>query len=97
MHQHLPRYFNLVFFGMVAALMSGAVSFVVTAVNLSAELGFGRVLVLEWLKAWAFAYPIAFPVAMVVSPAARRFTWHLLGQTPPASAPSASTSQSSES
>jgi len=76
-----PKYFNLIFFAMVAALMSGAVSFVVTAVNLSGDMGFSGALLVEWLKAWAFAYPIAFPVAMIVSPLCRRLTWALLGQS----------------
>jgi len=74
-----PRYFNLIFFAMVAALMSGAVSFAVTAVNLMAILGFGGALFIAWLKAWAFAFPIAYPVAMVVSPACRKLTLKLLG------------------
>ena len=75
--QKPPRFFNLIFFALVAALMSGAVSFVVTLVNLWPEPG----IFFEWLKAWAFAFPIAYPVAMIVSPPCRTFTLRLLGHS----------------
>jgi len=76
--ENLPRYFNLVFFAMVAALMSGGVSLAVTVVNLSGVLGFSGALMIAWLKAWAFAFPIAYPVAMIVSPACRKLTVKML-------------------
>jgi len=63
---------------MVAALMSGAVSLAVTAINLGGALGFSGALIIAWLKAWAFAFPIAYPVAMAVSPACRKLTLKLL-------------------
>jgi len=74
-----PRYFNLIFFAMVAALMSGAVSLTVTVVNLSGALGWSGALLIAWLKAWAVAFPIAYPVAMVVAPACRKLTLKILG------------------
>ncbi len=74
------KYFNLIFFAMVAALMSGAVSFMVTVVNLYSALGFGRALIIEWLIAWAFAFPIAFPVAMIVAPLCRKLAHKITGQ-----------------
>ena len=74
MSQTPPRYFNLIFFALVAALMSGAVSFAVTLVNL----GLRPDIFWKWLAAWAFAFPIAYPVAMLVSPLCRKLTWKLL-------------------
>ncbi len=74
MSQKPPRFFNLIFFAMVAALMSGMVSLAVTYVNLGPRPD----ILLKWLPAWGFAFLIAYPVAMIVSPPCRKLTLGLL-------------------
>ncbi len=77
MSQTPPRYFNLIFFALVAALMSGMVSLAVTWINLGPRPD----ILLKWLPAWGFAFLIAYPVAMIASPPCRKLTLKMLGHS----------------
>lgn len=45
-------------------LMSGIMSFVITAFNV----GLVPNIISLWLKAWGFAFMVAFPTIMIISP-----------------------------
>jgi hypothetical protein len=54
----------------MALLMSGLMSFVVTAFNM----GLVSNLVLIWVKAWGVAFFVAFPIIIVVTPIVRKLS-----------------------
>ena len=62
----------------LALLMSGAMSFMVTLIATYINLGMPPDYLLRWLKAWAVAWPIAAVTAYLVMPIAQRMTKHLL-------------------
>lgn len=62
------RYSNLLFGGMLSAIMVTVIS---GAVVLTAR-GFSPDFPSQWLKGFATAWPIAFPTVLVVAPFVRR-------------------------
>ncbi len=64
-----PRAYAIVFTGLVALLMSAAMSFVLTAINAGIEGEF----LLRWGRAFLFAWAVAWPLAMAVIPLVRRW------------------------
>ena len=62
----------------LAVLMSGAMSFMVTLLATYINLGLPPDYWLRWLKAWAIAWPIAAVTAYVVMPVAQRMTRYLI-------------------
>ena len=57
-------------------LMSGIISFCITAY----ELGLTPVLITQFLKAWQVAFPVAFIVAQFVAPIVRKMTLKFVEQ-----------------
>lgn len=64
-----PRAYAIVFTGLVALLMSAAMSFVLTAINAGIEGEF----VLRWGRGFLIAWAVAWPLAMAVIPLVRRW------------------------
>ena len=62
----------------LAVIMSGAMSFMVTLLATYINLGLPPDDWLRWLKAWAIAWPIAAVTAYVVMPVAQRMTRYLI-------------------
>lgn len=62
------RYSPYVFSFFMSLLMSGVMSFCITALNL----GWVNNLLLLWLKAWSAAFVIAFPTIVLVTPLVRK-------------------------
>ncbi|MGY5797504.1 DUF2798 domain-containing protein [Rheinheimera faecalis] len=62
------RYSTYVFSFFMSLLMSGVMSFCITALNL----GWVTDLLLLWLKAWSAAFVIAFPTIVLVTPLVRK-------------------------
>lgn len=59
---------HLLFVVLMCAMMSGALSLVLTF----SRVGFSEGLISLWLKNWAIAFVVAIPVALVAVPIARR-------------------------
>lgn len=57
------KYYQLVYSFVMALLMSGIMSLVITCFNL----GFTEYLLQRWLKAWGFGFLVAFPAVFIVS------------------------------
>lgn len=57
------KYYKLVYSFIMALLMSGIMSLIITIFNL----GIIENLLLIWLKAWGFGFIIAFPTVLLVS------------------------------
>ena len=62
------RYSPYVFSFFMSLLMSGVMSFCITALNL----GWVTDLLWLWLKAWSAAFVIAFPTIVLVTPLVRK-------------------------
>ena len=62
------RYSNLLFGGMLSAIMVTVISGAVVLVTQ----GLGPNFVMSWAKGFATAWPIAFPTVLVVAPFVRR-------------------------
>jgi hypothetical protein len=62
------RYEQIAFAFIMAGLMSGFMSFVVTTFNI----GFIDGLIGKWLQAWSFAFIVTFPAILILSPLVRR-------------------------
>lgn len=58
-----PKHYRLVYSFVMAFLMSGIMSLVITIYNL----GFTSNLFQIWLKAWSFGFIVAFPTVLLVS------------------------------
>jgi len=65
----------------LALLMSGAMSFMVTLLATFINLGLPHDFVVRWLEAWSVAWPIAGVTAYIVMPVARRATERIVGQS----------------
>ena len=65
----------------LALMMSGAMSFMVTILATYINLGMPHDFVFRWLKAWAVAWPIAAATAYAVMPVAQRATQRIVGQS----------------
>lgn len=63
-----PRQAQFAFVPLVVTLMSGVMSFAMTALHR----GFGPGLVHEWLHGWPVAFAVALPAAWVILPGVRR-------------------------
>jgi hypothetical protein len=61
--------------GLIALLMSAAMSFVLTAVNL----GIGPDFLTSWWRSFVFAWAVAWPLALGIIPAVRRLLSHWTG------------------
>ncbi len=68
------KYANLLFAFLMALLMSGLMSLVISLYNL----GPGPNLLWLWLHAWAFAFVVAFPSVLVVVPLVRALVARLV-------------------
>ena len=64
----------------LALLMSGAMSCMVTLLATFINLGLPHDFLVRWLEAWSVAWPIAGVTAYVVMPVARRATDRIVGQ-----------------
>ena len=62
-----PRQASFVFVPLVVTLMSGVMSFAMTALHR----GFGPDLLREWLRGWPVAFAVALPAAWVILPGVR--------------------------
>jgi nucleoside permease NupC len=62
----------------LAVLMSGAMSFMVTLLATYINLGMPPDYLTRWLKAWAIAWPIAAVTAYLVMPLTQRMTKYLV-------------------
>ena len=62
------QYTAQVFAFFMALLMSGIMSFVISAFNI----GWAEGILIIWLHAWMLAFVVAFPTIMVVSPLVRK-------------------------
>jgi len=58
------KHHKIVFSFFMGLLMSGIMSFVITAFNV----GLVTNIISLWLKAWSFAFMVAFPTIMIISP-----------------------------
>jgi len=67
---------KIVMAAIMSCAMSGMVTLLATFVNLGPVPGF----LLRWLKAWSFAWPIAGITAYAVMPIARRLTEYVSGR-----------------
>ncbi|MFT5756005.1 MAG: hypothetical protein ACI9LM_000717 [Alteromonadaceae bacterium] len=61
------KYQSLIFSFIMALLMSGIMSFVISVFNL----GLVDHIIFIWLNAWGFAFTVAFPVILLVTPVVR--------------------------
>jgi hypothetical protein len=64
-----PRAYAVIFTGLVALLMSVAMSFVLTALSAGIDSEFP----LRWGRGFLIAWAVAWPLAMVVIPLVRRW------------------------
>ena len=65
----LPNsWFHPIFPVLMAAIMSGVMTFVITAVNI----GFPSDFVVRWLKSYGIGFCVAIPAIYVIAPFARR-------------------------
>jgi Protein of unknown function (DUF2798) len=64
-----PRASMVVFTGLVALLMSAAMSFVLTALSVDIDAEFP----LRWARGFLIAWAVAWPLAMFVIPLVRRW------------------------
>jgi hypothetical protein len=62
-----PRKGQFLFILLMAFFMSGTMSLTMTFI----KIGFGSMLIHEWLKAWAIGFVVAVPTAMLVVPMVR--------------------------
>lgn len=62
-----PRQAQFAFVPLVVTLMSGVMSFAMTALHR----GFGPHLLREWLHGWPVAFAVALPAAWVILPGVR--------------------------
>ena len=65
-----PKYRTVVFAFLMALLMSGFMSFVISLFNV----GMVDNIITIWLKAWVFAFSIAFPTVILVAPLVHKLT-----------------------
>ncbi len=65
----------------LAVIMSGAMSFMVTILATYINLGIPHNFISRWLKAWAVAWPIAAGTAYLVMPMAQRATKRIVGHS----------------
>lgn len=65
-----PKYRNVVFAFLMALLMSGFMSFVISLFNV----GMVDNIITIWIKAWIFAFSIAFPTVILVAPLVHKLT-----------------------
>jgi hypothetical protein len=70
-----PRYGNLLFGGMLSAIMVTVISGAVVLVTQGLSADFP----IRWLKGFATAWPVAFPTMLVVAPIVRRIVAKLTG------------------
>ncbi len=66
----IPARFAPVVFGFI---VSGLMSFIVSAIATARAIGIPPDFVGTWMGAWAFAWSAAFPTILIVAPIARRF------------------------
>lgn len=64
-----PRYSNLLFGGILSAIMVSIISGTVVLVTQGVHSGF----LMHWAKGFATAWPIAFPTVLVVAPMVRKW------------------------
>lgn len=62
----------------MALIMSGVMSFCVSAFNA----GFVTNIIFIWLKAWGFAFSIAFPIIYILSPIVHKLVSWLVDGKP---------------
>ena len=62
------RFTGQVFSFFMALLMSGIMSFVISAFNV----GWVDGIALIWLRAWALAFAVAFPTIILITPVVRK-------------------------
>lgn len=62
----------------IALLLSGCMSCIVTLVASLRTVGLGSDTVAAWLGAWQFAWPVAFSVMLVLGPFVRKCVWKMV-------------------
>lgn len=75
-----PRQAQLAFVPLMVTVMSGVISFAMTALHA----GLGPALLDAWLRNWALAFVVALPVAWVAVPAVRALLTRLTTSAPSA-------------
>jgi len=74
MHVIPKRYTQYAFYFLMALLMSGLMSLVVTTINI----GVVPHLISAWFNAWVVGFLAALPAIMIVTPAVRKIVGHLV-------------------
>lgn len=72
----IPAHFAPLLFGFI---LSGLMSWLVSGVAISRNVGFGDGLMQLWLNAWLPSWLIAFPTVLVLAPLARRIVSRVVG------------------
>lgn len=64
-----------------SAILSGAMSLIVSGISTLRVLGFEPAFAEAWLTSWAIAWAIAFPTVAVIAPITRKLVDAMTGRT----------------
>ncbi len=78
MHFVPKKYGQFLFYVLMAFLMSGLMTFVITLFNIGIDMSRIAPVFFAWMRSWAVAFVAALPALMIVTPVVRRLVTQLV-------------------